>query len=304
MILRKTKNWFADEWQNQPDGKIIRECRCLQHIQLPMGAKDVPQVDNHILLLSENSRRIVVDARTYIREVPYGDSFHVLNRWQFLRADQSHCRVRVATTVCFEKACWQMVKSFIEKNANDGNQEFLTGFRDELNRFIENGSVHPTPIQTEEEAGDARNRSTSKISVKPSNERVDQNLNPRHSIGNLSQISEQAVPPGAHEPMRFPRGIDHFGAWRHWGFFLFFFFVGMLLFSNWSLHSRITAIESNIGIPANQPFMPKTGEQNHFHQAPSSSEEGMKEVAELLKLLVAEVRQIRSGNAGHVPDEL
>ena len=30
MILRKTKNWFADEWQNQPDGKIIRECRCLQ----------------------------------------------------------------------------------------------------------------------------------------------------------------------------------------------------------------------------------------------------------------------------------
>jgi hypothetical protein len=34
-----------------------------------MGAKDVPQVDNHILLLSENSRRIVVDARTYIREV-------------------------------------------------------------------------------------------------------------------------------------------------------------------------------------------------------------------------------------------
>ena len=93
MILRKTKNWFADEWQNQPDGKIIRECRCLQvgaglaggfcpvqpvelkiiltvqHIQLPMGAKDVPQVDNHVLLLSENSRRIVVDARTYIREV-------------------------------------------------------------------------------------------------------------------------------------------------------------------------------------------------------------------------------------------
>ena len=34
-----------------------------------MGAKDVPQVDNHVLLLSENGRRIVVDARTYIREV-------------------------------------------------------------------------------------------------------------------------------------------------------------------------------------------------------------------------------------------
>lgn len=32
MNLRKTKNWFADEWNNNPDGKITRECRCLQVI--------------------------------------------------------------------------------------------------------------------------------------------------------------------------------------------------------------------------------------------------------------------------------
>ena len=72
-----------------------------------------------------------------------------------------------------------MVKSFIEKNAYDGNQEFLIGFRDELNRFIENGSVHPSPVQEEVELGDGqRYRSTSKISVKPSTENVDHNLNP------------------------------------------------------------------------------------------------------------------------------
>lgn len=300
MNLRKTKNWFADEWQNQPDGKIIRECRCLQHIQLPMGAKDVPQVDNHVLLLSENSRRIVVDAKTYIREVPYGDNFYVLNRWQFLRADQSHCRVRVATSVCFEKACWQMVKSFIEKNAYDGNQEFLIGFRDELNRFIENGSVHPAPIQEGSETGgdvQNRHRSTSKISVKPSTENVDHNLNPRHSIASLSQIPESN-----HVPMQFPRGIDHFGAWRHWGFFLFFFFVGMLLFSNWSLHSRLSTVEANFGIQGNEPFLPKTGEPNQFKH--TNTEDGMKEVAELLKLLVKEVRQIRNPTAAHPIDEL
>ena len=76
-----------------------------------------------------------------------------------------------------------MVKSFIEKNAYDGNQEFLIGFRDELNRFIENGSVHPAPIQEGSETGgdvQNRHRSTSKISVKPSTENVDHNLNPRH----------------------------------------------------------------------------------------------------------------------------
>ena len=36
-----------------------------------MGAKDIPQVDHHQLVLSENSRRIVLDARTYIREVSF-----------------------------------------------------------------------------------------------------------------------------------------------------------------------------------------------------------------------------------------
>ena len=76
-----------------------------------------------------------------------------------------------------------MVKSFIEKNAYDGNQEFLIGFRDELNRFIENGSVHPSPVQEEVELGDGqRSRSTSKISVKPSTENVDHNLNPRQRL--------------------------------------------------------------------------------------------------------------------------
>ena len=67
----------------------------------------------------------------------------------------------------FEKSCWAMVKSFIEKNAYDGNQEFLTGFRIELNRFIENGSVHPNPTVQEDEDEEPRMRSISKISVKP-----------------------------------------------------------------------------------------------------------------------------------------
>ena len=70
MNIRKTRQWTCDEWSNESSGKITRECRCIQHIQLPMGStKDVPQVDEHTLVLSENSKRIVVDARTYIRDV-------------------------------------------------------------------------------------------------------------------------------------------------------------------------------------------------------------------------------------------
>ena len=46
------------------------------------------------------------------------------------------------------------------------------------------------------------------------------------------------------------RGIDHIGAFKHWLVWLFFFFVGVILFSNWSLHSRLATIESNLGMNA------------------------------------------------------
>ena len=36
---------------------------------------------------------------------------------------------------------------------------------------------------------------------------------------------------------------------------LFFFFIGVILFSNWSLHSRLTAIESKLGM-AGTPLDP------------------------------------------------
>lgn len=97
--------------------------------------------------------------------------------------------------------------------------------------------------------------------------------------------------------MQFPRGIDHFGAWKHWAFFLFFFFVGMLLFSNWSLHSRLSVIESNFGMTNSEQFLPKSTQNTQFKA--SQSEDGMKEVAELLKLLVQEVQQIRGAQKTH-----
>ena len=86
------------------------------------------------------------------------------------------------------------------------------------------------------------------------------------SLGNLSAIPETSPP---HEAMRFPRGIDHFGALKHWGVFLFFFLVGIMLFSNWSLHSRLSQIEETVGISAKEPFMPKTGEPTQFVQQAS-----------------------------------
>lgn len=282
MTIRKTKNWSCDEWSN--NNRITRECRCIQHIQLPMGStKDVPQVDEHHLVLSENSRRIVVDARTYIRDVPYGDSFHTLNRWQFLRSSKPNTtRLRVSTTVCYEKQCWQIVRNFIEKGAYEGNCAFMNELREELGRFIENGSVSAeipsnpgddsgAPL-TSNETTSSRTRSESKISVRPSTA----NSDPAETThNNLLDQQLPNLPSGL--------GIDHAGALQHWMLWLFFFFVGVMLFSNWSLHSRLNAIESKLGLATD--FQPvDTGD---FAQKP------LVEISELLRALLAEVKTMK-----------
>ena len=56
-----------------------------------------------------------------------------------------------------------------------------------------------------------------------------------------------------------------------------------------------------MGVNSNEPFLPKTGERTqHF----KSGEDGIKELAELLKVLVAEVRQIRNDQSSNLHSEL
>lgn len=264
MLLRKTKNWYAEDW-SEKDGEYQRECRCLQHVQLPTGAKDVPQVDNHIMVVNESGRKIVVDSRTYIREVPYGPNFHVFNRWQFLKAENNRCRVRVSTQVVYDKACWQVVKTFIDKNAYEGNQEFMEGFRDELNRFIESGSVHPSPTLDDLNEDPAeRERTGTKISVKKSTT----------ELGEEDPLPETVTTPPHVPNMNFPRGIDHSGAINHWAIFLFFFVIGILLYTSWSFNARLNQLETMT-----------TVEQ--------VGEESPDRVEELLLKLIEEVRFLR-----------
>jgi len=299
MNIRKTRQWTCDEWSNESSGKITRECRCIQHIQLPMGStKDVPQVDEHTLVLSENSKRIVVDARTYIRDVPYGDSFHTLNRWQFLRSSKPNTtRLRVSTTVCYEKQCWQIVRGFIEKGAYEGNCTFMNELREELSRFIQNGSVSseigqiggqsvtgqsndPTGPPLDE--SQRRQRSESKISVRPSNIALNQ-----AEATNLLEQQEQTM---SHLPSG--TGIDHLGAFQHWMLWLFFFFIGVILFSNWSLHSRLSQIESKLGLANHSPL----DESSITTELPSKS---LSEISEILRLLLAEVKSLRESSSSH-----
>jgi len=310
MVHRKTKNWTCEEWRTESDGKIMRECKCLQHIQLPMGAKDIPQVDHHQLVLSENSRRIVLDARTYIREIPYGDSFHTYNRWQFLRSSRPNTsRLRVATLVCYEKQCWQIVKGFIEKNAYEGNSSFMIELREELTKFIQTGSGPSGPGEGGGlSAGiESRRRSASEISVRRLDVPVggvgtsdDGGGASEHSHHTASSIQEQPTTVSSLGASS-TAGIDHIGALKHWMIWLFFFFIGVILFSNWSLHSRLSQIEMGQGQTLENPSHPNHMNSFVTHQQSDHTTKSLGEISDLLKVLVQEVKNLRNNEAATPP---
>ena len=133
--------------------------------------------------------------------------------------------------------------------------------REELTKFIQTGSVCPTgPVEGGGgglAAGiESRRRSASEISVRrldvpvgSSGSEHDGVAN-EHSHHNMTSSSSHQDQPTTVSSLGHATtaGIDHIGALKHWMIWLFFFFIGVILFSNWSLHSRLSQIEGNIGV--------------------------------------------------------
>ena len=157
------------------------------------------------------------------------------------------------------------MKGFIEKNAYEGNSSFMAELREELTKFIQTGSVCPTgPVEGGSSVGghhggglaagiESRRRSASEISVRrldvpvgSSGSEHDGGANEHHNVTS-SSIDQSNATVSINGPTTANSGIDHIGALKHWMIWLFFFFIGVILFSNWSLHSRLSQIEGNIG---------------------------------------------------------
>ena len=131
--------------------------------------------------------------------------------------------------------------------------------QEELTKFIQTGSVCPTgPVEGGGglAAGiESRRRSASEISVRRLDVPVGSSgsdhdgVANEHSHHNMTSSSSHQDQPTTVSSLGHATtaGIDHIGALKHWMIWLFFFFIGVILFSNWSLHSRLSQIEGNIG---------------------------------------------------------
>lgn len=64
-------------------------------------------------------------------------------------------------------------------------------------------------------------------------------------LGEEDHPLPETVTTPPHVPnMNFPRGIDHSGAINHWAIFLFFFVIGILLYTSWSFNARLNHLET------------------------------------------------------------
>ena len=63
-------------------------------------------------------------------------------------------------------------------------------------------------------------------------------------MGDEDPLPETVTTPPHVPNMNFPRGIDHSGAINHWAIFLFFFVLGILLYTSWSFNARLNQLET------------------------------------------------------------
>lgn len=110
-----------------------------------------------------------------------------------------------------------------------------------------------------------RERTGTKISVKKSTS----------ELGEEDALPETVTTPPHIPNMNFPRGIDHSGAINHWAIFLFFFVIGILLYTSWSFNARLNQLETRT-------------------MAEEVQDESQHRVEDLLLKLIEEVRLLRT----------
>ena len=113
----------VSKWTSTSGCCIQRELTFISPITARLGPKStkVTQVQNCRLLSKEH---LILDIKSYSKDVPYGDAFIVLVRLHFIKdTNKPSCIIKVAFNVKWLKSIWGP-KGLIEKSCIDGMKDF------------------------------------------------------------------------------------------------------------------------------------------------------------------------------------
>ncbi|XP_040575774.1 protein Aster-B isoform X3 [Lepeophtheirus salmonis] len=123
---RKTSDIVLSPWSQKEDSEDkVRVTNFTISVTHPMGPKS-SQVTETQVMKSESrpGYYYMIDVDTVNRGIPYADSFYVTSFFCLSRISDNESRVTIKSTINFKKTVWGILKSFIEKNALTGLEEF------------------------------------------------------------------------------------------------------------------------------------------------------------------------------------
>ena len=167
---RKTFDIVQSPWQQQSDdGDKKREVKLTLSLTHPMGPKHSPVTEFQTMTsaFTEPAVSYAIDVDTVNSGIPYADSFYVSIHYFLGRVSDDKSRLCVLGGIHYKKTVWGLVKTFIEKNAWSGLEEFFTSIsaalQDECRGGASNGDPArqmPMPSRDSEQAPESRTTSS------------------------------------------------------------------------------------------------------------------------------------------------
>ncbi|CAJ0962800.1 unnamed protein product, partial [Mesorhabditis belari] len=130
-VPRGISDYAASDWTMDREGgrqRTVTYTVALNHAMAPKSCTVTEtQVCSHL-----SADGFVVRKESHNSGVPYADSFAVLVTYCVTRVTSTSSRVRVHGGIDYRKSIWSMMKTFIEKNTNQGLDEHYAALHDSL----------------------------------------------------------------------------------------------------------------------------------------------------------------------------
>jgi len=137
---RKSFDFVDSSWQLKEDsGEKVRELSFTLSLTHPMGPKHSQLTEIQTMRHSSKSGQMyLIDVDAFNGGIPYADSFYVTQNFcltrlppsdpEFVAGAKECCRLNLIANIKYKKTVWGLVKTFIEKNAWAGLEDFNTNF--------------------------------------------------------------------------------------------------------------------------------------------------------------------------------
>merc|ERR1719391_652902 len=133
---RKSFDIVQSSWQQKPDSRDkFRELNFNISLTHPMGPKHSAVTETQTMRHSSRPGQIyLIDVDALNTGIPYADSFYVTQHWclsriapgdpEFVQGAKDSSRIALISNIVYKKTVWGIVKTFIEKNAWAGMEDW------------------------------------------------------------------------------------------------------------------------------------------------------------------------------------